>query len=151
MELTLRLRIVLEKPPGDVDFGLQLGKGKDYQTIEKRRSNGKDLSFDCKVRVRNNRKDGLPNFLGPITQGPPTDRFIYVDVGQYAGQSDCRWSRRIKVPLDGITWELMEKAAADQHSLLETRLKGTGKDGGPICGTVRPMRWSIVSEKIRAK
>ena len=49
METELRLRIVLVAPPAGVDFGLQDGKGSDYRTIQKQRSRGADLSFDCTV------------------------------------------------------------------------------------------------------
>src|SRR5882672_2458855 len=70
MELELRLRILLEGPPPGVDFGLQLGHGTDYETIQKQQFRGKDVSFDFSVTVKDNRADGLPNFLGPLTQGP---------------------------------------------------------------------------------
>ena len=102
METELLLRIVLVAPPAGVDFGLQDGKGSDYETIQKQQSKGDDISLDCTVTVKNNRADGLPNFLGPLTQGPATGRFIYIDIGKLAGQSDSCWERRIKVPLDGI-------------------------------------------------
>lgn len=138
MKLEVTLRIVLEKPPPAVDFGLQSGKGKDYQTIQKQRSKGNDLSFDCQVTVQNNRADGLPNFLGPLAQGPVTGRFVYIDVGQYAGQTDTCWSRRIKIPLSGLDWELIKQASRESGAVLEARLAGTGRDGGPVCGTVRP-------------
>ena len=39
------------------------------------------------------RKDGLPDFQGPLVQGTPANRFLYVDVGTYAGQKDTPWSR----------------------------------------------------------
>src|SRR5262249_47881238 len=106
METELRLRIVLIAPPSGVDFGLQDGKGSAYKTIQKQRSKGDDLSFDCTVTVKDNREDGLPNFLGPLTQGPTTGRFIYIDIGRLAGQHDSCWERRIKVPLGGITWDM---------------------------------------------
>ena len=145
MELELKLRIVLEAAPPDVDFGLQLGKGTDYQTVEKQRSSGKDLSFNCIVTVKSNRTDGLPGFLGPLAQGPPTARFIYVDVGQYAGQTDTCWSRRMKIPLAEIDWEMIKQVAKDPRVVLEARLPGTGRDGGPACGTVRPVHgWKLV-------
>ena len=88
-----------EPPPPGVDFGLQDGKGSNYQTIQKQRSTGMDLGFDCTVAVKDDRDDGLPNFLGPLTQGPAAGRFIYIDIGKLAGQRDCMWERRIKVPL----------------------------------------------------
>lgn len=140
METELRLRIVLVDPPPGVDFGLQDGKGSDYKTIQKQRSKGDDLSFLCTVTVKNNRDDGLPNFLGPLTQGPATGRFIYIDIGKAAGQSESCWERRIKVPLGGITWEMIEKVSADAKLALEARLPGTAKDGGPSCATVHPVQ-----------
>ena len=145
MEAELNLRIVLETPPAGVDFGLQSGKGNDYETIHKQRSRGKDLAFDFAVTVKNNRSDGLPNFLGPFAQGPLTNRFIYIDVGQYAGQADSIWARRIKVPLTGIDWELINEAK-EPKTVLETRFPGTGKDGGPTCASVRGVRWTLTKK-----
>src|SRR5262249_3739679 len=136
MEIELRLCIVLEFPPAGVDFGLQQRKGSGYQTIQKQRSKGNDLRFDCSVTVKDNRDDGLPNFLGPLTQGPATGRFIYIDIGRLAGQKDCEWERRLKVSLSGITWDLIQQVGADPKLLLEARLPGTAKDGGPSCATV---------------
>jgi hypothetical protein len=42
---TARLRIVLEKPTAGVDFGLQRGRGSDYEVVAKQRSKGGDLEF----------------------------------------------------------------------------------------------------------
>jgi hypothetical protein len=43
MEAELHLRIVLEKPPAGVDFGLQEGKGHAYKTVRIQR----DLRLYC--------------------------------------------------------------------------------------------------------
>jgi len=148
METKLPLRIVLVAPPVGVDFGLQDGKGSNYTTILKQRSSGADLIFDCEVTVRDNCDDGQPNFLGPLTQGPPTARFIYVDLGKLAGQPDSCWERRIKVPLTGISWDDIQQVSATPKLVLEAHLPGTGKDGGPSCGTVQPTQsWSCRSRK----
>ena len=141
-ETEVRLRIVLVNPPAGVDFGIQDGKGNDYTTIHKQRSNDSDLSFAFTVTDKDNRDDGLPNFLGPLTHGPATGRFIYINVGKSAGQFDSCWNRRIKIPLGGITWEMIEKASTKMF--LEGRLPGTGKDGGPSCATVNPTEgWKV--------
>jgi hypothetical protein len=143
-EAEVRLRIVLVAPPAGVDFGVQKGKGNDYTAILKKRSKNTDLTFEFTVRVKDNRDDGLPNFVGPLAQGPTTSRFIYIDIGKSAGQSDSCWKRRIKVPLDGITWDMIEKAST--QLVLEARLPGTGKDGGPSCATVKPTdAWKVCS------
>jgi hypothetical protein len=145
MEHELTLRIVLEKPPADVDFGVQKGRGGNYETIQKQRSDGRDLSFEFSVRVKLGDKDALPNFLGPTVQGPTGERFIYIDIGTYAGQTGTCWSRRLKIPLRGITPDTINRGLADAKSLLETRIPGTGKDGGPTCATVKPFPgWRLV-------
>ena len=48
------------------------------------------------------------------------------------------WERRIKVPLSGISWSMIEDVSADPDLVLEARLPGTGRDGGPSCATVHP-------------
>ena len=98
MERELVLRIVLEKPPAGVDFGLQKGQGRDYETVQKQRSTAKDLAFDFTVGVKAGRKGAAPTFVGPFAQGPPAERFVYIDIGSCAGQTDTPWSRRLKIP-----------------------------------------------------
>ena len=144
MEQELNLRIVLETPPPDVDFGLQKGRGNDYETINKQRSNGKDLYFDFTIGVKAGSRDSQPVLLGPFAQGPPAGRFVYIDIGTSAGQADSCWTRRLKIPLSGITREMIERASADPKSIIETRVPGTGRDGGPNCATVKPFKgWSL--------
>lgn len=144
MEAEVRLRIVLVAPPAGVDFGIQEGKGSGYKTIYKQRSKDADLTFEFTVKVKDNRDDGLPSFLGPLTHGPTTGRFIYIDIGKSAGQLDSCWERRLKVPLGGITWDMIEKAST--NLVLEARLPGTGKDGGPSCATVKLTEgWKVCS------
>ena len=106
MERELKLRIILERPPADVDFGLQKGRGNEYEVIQKQRSTAKDLTFEFDVRVKDSRNEAQPTFLGPFVQGPPAERFVYIDIGTCAGQADSCWSRRLKIPLRGITWEI---------------------------------------------
>ena len=74
-----------------------------------------------------------------------------IDVGQSAGQAYTVWSRRIKVPLARITWELIEKVQAVSKIILETRFRGTGKDGGPTSGSVRAVRWEQLTRVGRLK
>jgi len=133
MEREIPLRITLVHPPRDVVFCLQRGQGEIVSPV---RAKGDDLSFELSVRVRDGRPDGLPNFLGPFTQGPPTGRFVYVNSGARAGQAGSCWTRRAKVPLSGITWPLIEETLATPDAVLEARITGTSKDGGPACATV---------------
>jgi hypothetical protein len=122
------LRIVLEKPTAGVDFGLQEGHGSNYAIVGKQRSKGSDLEFEFTVTAKAGRNDDLPNFAGPFVQGPVGERFVYINIGTYAGQSNTPWSRRLKIPLSGITWEMLRSG-----KVLIANIPGTGKDGGPSC------------------
>jgi len=144
MEHELRLRIILEKPPREVDFGLQKGRGANYETIQKQRSKVKDLYFEFIVGIKAAGKNAMPSFLGPFVQGPTAEQFIYIDIGTYAGQTDSCWSRRLKIPLTGIKWDMVDRLRANEELILETRIPGTGRDGGPNCATVKPLEgWKI--------
>lgn len=144
MEYQLALQVTLVAPPEGLDYGLQYGKGNDYQTIQKQRSTGADVAFNCLLTVKDNREDGLRNFLGPLTQGPATGRFFYIGIGKYAGQLDAGWGGRIKVPLSGITWEMIHEVSSNSTAVLEAHLPGTAKNGGPSCATLHPMTgWKV--------
>ena len=137
MESKLTLRIVLEKPPPEVDFGLQKGRGTNYETIQTQRSKTQDLSFEFSIALKANSRNAAPDFSGPFVQGTQGGRFVYLDIGTYAGQKATSWSRRLKVPLSGITRDLIDRVGKS-GSVLEARVPGTGKDGGPNCATVKP-------------
>ena len=145
MNQELTLKIVLENPPTGVDFGLQKGSGNKYGTIQIQRSGNKNLAFEFPITVKLN-KEGLPNFLGVFVQGPTGQRFIYIDIGTYAGQKDTGWSRRLKIPLTGITLNVIKEMMTDSNSYLEARVPGTGRDNGPNCATVKPFTgWHILN------
>ena len=117
MEREVTLRIVLEQPPAGVDFGLQKGRGSVYETVQTQRSKDEDLSFEFAVGVRTGLASA-PDYSGPFVQGPRGGRFVYIDIGTLAGQLDSQWTRRLKIPLTGITWDMIDRAAADTRSLL---------------------------------
>ena len=145
MESELPIRLVLVDPPSGVDYGVQYGSGAEYQTRFVQQAKKGDVVFDFPLTVTDNRKDGLPNFKGPFAQGPLANRFIYIDVGTYAGQKNTPWSRRMKIPLQGITWALIEQVIKKPGPKLEARIPGTGKDGGPSCATVKLLdQWRVV-------
>jgi hypothetical protein len=135
------LRLILLAPPAGVDYGLQSGQGSGYETVQTQRSAGKDLRFEFSVEVKPAAKGGvkktLPDFRGRVVQGPAGGRFVYIDIGTYAGQTNTPWSRRLKVPLTGITWAQVERASRGARTLLEARVPGTAKDGSPACASVK--------------
>jgi hypothetical protein len=145
MNQELPIRIILESPPAGVDFGIQKGAGNQYETIQKQRSNNNDLCFEFKISVKES-KTSLPNFTGPYVQGPLNERFIYIDIGTCAGQIGSSWSRRLKIPLRAISPETIKLLLTDSSSILETKVPGTGKDGGPNCATVKPFPgWHLIT------
>ena len=137
MNQELSVRIILESPPTGVDFGIQKGSGNKYETILKQRSNKDDLYFEFKISVKEG-KTSLYNFTGPYVQGPSNERFIYIDIGTAAGQINSVWTRRLKIPLRDISSEMIKQILVDSSLILETKVPGTGKDGGPNCATVKP-------------
>jgi len=146
MNQELSLRIILEKTPAGIDFGLQQGSGSHYGTIQTQRSGNHDLVFDFPVTVKHD-KDGQPDFAGVFVQGPRAKRFIYIDIGQCAGQHDTHWSRRLKIPLTGITPSMIKELSANSTQILQAKVPGTGKDKGPNCATVKPFSGWHVSNR----
>lgn len=123
-EITLRL--ALEKPTAGVDFGLQKGRGRPFDTVQKQRSKGGDLIFKIAVNVKRD-QDGAPDFAGPYVQGARGERFFYINIGTYAGQTNTEWSRRLKVPISGALRD------TDAHHVFTASIPGTARDGGPSC------------------
>jgi hypothetical protein len=58
MARDLTLRIIIEQQPPGVDFGLQKGSGSVYDTVQKQRSQGKDLVYRL-------RRDSIEGDLQP--------------------------------------------------------------------------------------
>jgi hypothetical protein len=133
MKTEITLRITLEKPNSGVCFGVQYGKGEGYETVQKQTAlNEEDLVFEITVPLKM-AKNGTPQLSGHFIQGPSDGKFLYIDIGTYAGQADSEWGRRLKIPLSG-----MEKLLSTDAGILETKVPGKGKDGGPNCATVKP-------------
>jgi len=133
----LRLRIILTDSPAGVDFGLQSGSGNNYETVQRQLSGQGYLLFTFSVKIKKD-KEGQPDFGGPFVQGNKGERFIYIDIGTYAGNTNSIWGRRLKIPLRDIPAETIENVRSDNKLILETRVPGTGRDGGPNCATVKP-------------
>ncbi|MBI4906364.1 MAG: hypothetical protein HY820_22220 [Acidobacteria bacterium] len=135
----LTLRIVLERPPAGVDFGLQKGRGSAYEVTQKQRSTGNDLTFEFTPTLKQGASGGMAALGGPFVQGPAGWRFVYIDIGTLAGQMDTPWTRRLKVPLSGITAKMIAAGG-----VLETRVQGTARDGSPSCASVKDFAgWTV--------
>lgn len=129
----LALRIIVEDPLPGVALALQRGSdGFELPSI----ATAAQVAFDFSVRVGQPQANGQPTFLGPYTQGSPATRFIYITVGQRAGQPTSPWDRRAKIPLAGISQALVAAARSKPGQRLEVRFPGRGKDGTPACASV---------------
>jgi hypothetical protein len=127
------LRVIAVAPPSGVRFGVQRGAKEIVLPIL---STGEDIVFDLSLPIRDNRADGLPNFLGPFAHGTPVDRFLYIASGTLAGQSESPWTRRAKIALSGIGWNLITEASHAPGRIVEARFAATARDGGPACASV---------------
>ncbi len=130
----LPLRIVVESPVPGVVTALQCGASGKAALVAPAVGQDGGLVFDFTVVVDGALPDGRPRLLGPCVQGPPTGRFVYLCIGQAAGQGASLWSRRAKVPLAGLDWTMIEGLAPDGR--LMARFNGRGRDGTPACATV---------------
>jgi hypothetical protein len=133
----INLRIVIEQPVVGVLHSLQ---AKDESPLDPKSSRkGEPLVFDFQIRVGPG-----PRFFGDqVRREGPVRRFVYVRIGQYAGDASSPWSRRMKIDIHDIGNDLLDRAA-DGGGVIETTVMGTDKDGTPTCATVRPTRRRLV-------
>jgi hypothetical protein len=141
-EQTLPFRIIVEKPAAGIVYGLQKGSGNTYETLQKQVSDSGDLLFDIAIAIKKN-KEGRMVLHGPLIHGPSHERFLYVDIGTYAGQENAPFSGRLKIPLPNILEEFITEAA--NGGALVTRISGTkGKEDRANTGTVKPFDgWKV--------
>jgi hypothetical protein len=133
MNQEMPFRIMVVHPPAGVTFRLQRGR---TDLDPPARASEERIVFEFSLRVQGERTGGAPRLLGACAQGPPDDRFVYINSGTMAGQADSCWTRRAKVLLSGVSWELIDQVLANPDTVLEARIEGTGRDGGPVCARV---------------
>lgn len=131
------MRIMIEQPVIGVLHSLQEGDDRPLDT--KASQKGEPLRFDFEVRVAPG-----PKFYGEqVRREGPVRRFVYIRIGQLAGDPASPWSRRMKIDIHDIDPSLLDRAAAGE-GVIETVVEGTGKDGGPACATLRPAARRLV-------
>lgn len=145
MEPEIKFRIIVTSPPPGIVYGLQEGKGSNYKTIQKQQSGEGDLEFAFTAKLKISKTYSI-DFSGAFVQGVSGNRFVYIDIGTYAGQTNTPWSRRLKIPLTGITPAIISKLSGDDHLILETKVPGTSVNGEPNCATVKPFAgWHLAT------
>lgn len=135
-QIVIAFRVVIEQPVIGVPYSLQ---EKDHLALDPKSSAaGEPLVFDFPVRVGPG-----PKFFGDqVRREGPERRFVYIRIGQLAGDAASPWSRRIKIDIHDIGGDLL--ADATGGGVIETRIVGVLEDGTPACGTVRPIARSVV-------
>jgi hypothetical protein len=133
------LRIVIEQPVPGVWHSLQ---AKDESPLDPKVSHtGEALSFDLQIRVGPG-----PSFFGDqVRREGPSRRFVYVRIGDLAGDPSSPWSRRMKIDIHDIAGDLLDRATRT-GGVIETVVIGTLKDGTPACATVRPAERRLVAK-----
>ena len=131
-QVEISARILIEQPVVDVLHSLQ---GKDGMPLAARRStDGDPLSFDFPLRIGPG-----PRFFGDqVRPEGPERRFVYICVGQRAGDCASPWSRRMKIDVHDTDQMLLDRAIAGD-GVLEFKIIGTGADGTPACATIKPV------------
>jgi Family of unknown function (DUF5990) len=130
-QIPVQVRIVIETPVPGVLHSLQ---SKDGHPLDPKVSqSGEPLTFDFRVRVAPG-----PKFFGDqVRREGPARRFVYIRIGQSAGDPSSPWSRRMKIDIHDLEQDLLDRATGTGR-VVELTVDGTGKDGSPACATVRP-------------
>lgn len=132
-QIPVQMRIVIETPVPGVLHSLQSKDG--HRLDPKVTQSGEPLTFDFPVRIAPG-----PKFFGDqVRREGPTRRFVYIRIGQSAGDPSSPWSRRMKIDIHDLEQALLDRAT-EAGGVVEMIVNGTGKDGSPACATVRPTR-----------
>lgn len=123
-EAMLTLRLTIVDPVPGVRYSLQ----KDDAPLNPVTAGDAPLSFDVPIKLAS---DG--RLLGPFIRREGAERrFVYIRIGQSAGDHDSPWNRRAKIDVHDIPMALRMPGTT-----LEVRLPGRARDGGPACATVK--------------
>lgn len=126
----IRLRLTIDDPVPGVRYSLQ----QDDLPFEPVTAGDGPISFDVPITLHD---DG--RMTGPfVRREGKVRRFVYVRIGQSAGDHGTPLNRRAKIDVHDIPPALLDPARAG--AVLEVGLPGRGKDGTPACATVRPIR-----------
>lgn len=137
----ITLRILLQNPVDGVMYGLQKGKGAHYEIVQVQIGNQQDLTFCFVVQLKQVNKSAL-SLTGPFVQGTSGNRFVYVNIGSYAGQLGSACSGRLKVPIPEADFQ--DTLSTGSEYCWFCKVPGRTKDGKPVFATVKPFGgWTI--------
>jgi Family of unknown function (DUF5990) len=139
MKYEIPFRITVTKPLAGVAMMVQKGK---TELLPPSQKSAEKLVFDFDMTV--DLAGDHPNFLGKFAQGPKNERFVYVNSGTYALQQGTLWARRAKLSLMSISKEKVQEVLKSDGSRFEASINGIGRDGGPVCASVKGVEWKVV-------
>lgn len=137
-QIEIPLRIVIQQPVIGVFHSLQ---SKDDTPLDAKCSQaGAPLAFDFTVRVGPG-----PKFFGDqVRREGPERRFVYVRVGQSAGDPASPWNGRMKIDIHDLDRDLLDRAMAGD-GVIEIIVSGAGRNGGPAYATAKPLARRLVA------
>jgi hypothetical protein len=133
----IMLRLTIQDPVAGLTYSLQDAKS---APVEPRVAGERPLSFYVPASLT---AEG--RLAGPfVRREGPERRFVYIAIGQAAGDAASAFSRRAKIDVHEIPADVLD--AASLGATIGVALPGRARDGGPACATVRPLGpWSVVS------
>jgi hypothetical protein len=135
-QIDIQMRLVIEDPFPGVLHSLQDKKNEPRGALASKE--GEPLTFEFPIRVALG-----PKFYGEQVRSEGAERrFVYIALGQPAGDAASCWSRRMKINIHDIAPALLELAT--QGKVLQGTVQGTGEDGTPACASVTVKSWRAV-------
>ena len=141
---SIRLRLIYDglgpvhwTPTVDA-FGMQ---GKDEALLMGRAGPKAAVVFEVTLQVKAG-SSGEPVLSGSFAHGPPAGRFLYLSWRHPGGHG---YAQRLKLPLTGLSWDLVRRAVASGQPLVATLVdhQPRATSTGANIGGTRPVDWHL--------
>ena len=136
---SIQVRIIGRRLPGRTcgpyaEVSVALAGKVACELIDSIPADARAARWETRIEVRE--KDGRAVFRGPSVNGPPRERFLYLNwVGRERGGAAAMF-RRAKLRLDAVPAPVLAESL--RSGVLVGRLELTAADGMPVCASVRP-------------
>src|SRR5262245_21487142 len=130
----VRLRLTCMSPPAApadrlAAFGLQ-DKNEALQPGQSQADGS--VSYECDPAVKPRAATGEPDFAGPYVHGAAGARSLDLSLRDAAAGT---WTNRLKIPLAGITWALLDAADSSPGGVLAGSISGSGSGTVALLGS----------------
>ncbi len=90
------------------------------------------------------RRDGGPNFLGPLASGPPSKRFTYITWLEKQSRQCFHRFAAIKISIFDVPWNVVRNSQENDDPLVAV-INMTQDDGHVSCATLKPpdIKWQV--------